>query len=86
MSKLEKDIGEQDFPTAEKMTIIDIEPTRQEVARFIEKQLAECSNETYEAKYHKMHYGVYELKHLMDFIYSGKPSNKEEEIVYGNKD
>lgn len=82
---LDRDIVKQDLPTSEKMTIIDLESSREDVARFIESQLAKTSDEVYEAKYHKVSYGVYELKQLMDFIYSGKPSSKEEEIVYGVK-
>ena len=86
MSKLEKDIGEEDFPSSEKMTIIDMDTSREDAARFIEDQLANLTDEAFEAKMKKTHYGAYELRHLMDFIYSGKPSNKKEEIVYGNKD
>lgn len=81
----DREIEKQDIPTSEEMIIMDVDPTREEIARFIESQLIKTSAEAFKAKRDKIHYGVYELKQLMDFIYSGKPSAKEEEIVYGVK-
>ena len=50
--------------------------TREEAARFIEKQLALTHNCTRE-KGSKGHYGMQELRELMDFIYEGLPTEAQ---------
>ena len=49
---------------------------RSEIARFIEEQLnLNASNETmYDRKHRAYHYGLCELRDLMDFIYDCKPT------------
>lgn len=50
--------------------------TREEAAKFINKQLSEnMTDEAWEAKDHCTHYGRYELRSLMDYIFEGKPSS-----------
>jgi hypothetical protein len=49
---------------------------REEVARFIEKQMEgryKCSRE----KNYAHHYGLQELRELMDFIYGAEPTKAE---------
>jgi hypothetical protein len=48
--------------------------TREEVARFVERQLGieTCGRE----KGDKYHYGLQELRELMDFVYGGPPENE----------
>jgi hypothetical protein len=55
--------------------------TRASVARFIEQQMFKNS---YEKKHGKYHYGMVELKDLMDFIYEDTPNTKEEKIRWWN--
>lgn len=56
--------------------------SREEVARFVEQQL---NWETPASqKGCKAHYGLCELKELLDFIY-GKPENESEEINANGK-
>lgn len=60
--------------------------TRSEAARFIENQFEEMEwphNETASGrqKAGSWHYGVQELRDLMDFIYESEPTSKEEEIA-----
>ena len=60
--------------------------TREEVARFIEEQMridSNCSSYSrgYDPKVGAFHYGYYELRRLMDYLYDGPPKNKQEELV-----
>ena len=52
---------------------------REEVARFVERQLSEdtCKRE----KGHKHHYGMQELRELLDFIYEGRPANEGQMVM-----
>ena len=50
---------------------------REEVARFIEKQLHDSSYECSRPKPNTHHYGMQELRELMDFIYGGEPTEAE---------
>ena len=53
--------------------------TREEVARFVEKQMGGryiCSRN----KNYAHHYGLQELRELMDFIYGEEPQNEEQKI------
>jgi hypothetical protein len=53
--------------------------TREEVARFVEKQMGSnyiCSRN----KNYAHHYGLQELRELMDFIYGEEPQNEEQKI------
>jgi hypothetical protein len=53
--------------------------TREEVARFVEKQMGSnyiCSRN----KNYADHYGLQELRELMDFIYGEEPQNEEQKI------
>jgi hypothetical protein len=53
--------------------------TREEAANFIHEQL----NYRYKCPRNKgrnFHYGIQELRVLMDYIYEGAPQSKEEEI------
>ncbi|MFT6550491.1 MAG: hypothetical protein ACJA1I_000519 [Zhongshania marina] len=55
--------------------------SRSEAARFIEAQLTAgepCKLE----KADKAHYGVQNLRELMDFIYGGEPKRPKDMIVY----
>jgi len=61
--------------------------TRVEVAKFINYQLEEDfnkdSSEQYECKKEKgrqWHYGIQELRELLDFIYEKEPETEEEKI------
>ena len=57
--------------------------TREEVAEFVRKQMHWSykgqDREQYCKKY-CTHYGWVELKELMDFLYGGPPTNKEQEL------
>ena len=57
---------------------------RKEVVKFINKQLDSCSDDAWEAKEHKLHYGRHELKELMDFMYEEEPTCEEEFILGGS--
>ena len=50
---------------------------REEVARFIEKQMHDSTYECSRPKPHTHHYGLQELRELMDFIYGGEPTEAE---------
>lgn len=55
--------------------------TRKEVAAFINKDLGVDKNRAImKEKGGRWHYGKVELRNLMDFIYSGTPKGKDEEI------
>ena len=56
---------------------------RKEVVAFISKQLDRCSDVAWDAKEHRTHYGRYELKKLMDFMYEEEPTCEEEFIKGG---
>lgn len=51
--------------------------TREEVADLIRKQMHWSYKRQ---KKQKMHYGWVELRELMDFLYGGPPTNKEQEL------
>ena len=53
--------------------------TRQEVVSFIQDQF-ERRQEYYPRKDNRWHYGLVELKELLDFIYGGAPKNEKEAI------
>lgn len=58
--------------------------TREEVARVIDSQLAMAGDDVmFYRKNQKIHYGLQELKDLMDFIYEGAPKSEEEKITHG---
>ena len=50
---------------------------REEVARFIEKQMRDPSYRCALPKPNTHHYGLQELRELMDFIYGGEPKEAE---------
>lgn len=50
---------------------------REEVARFIEKQMHDSTYECSRPKPQTHHYGLQELRELMDFIYGGEPTEAE---------
>ena len=54
-----------------------IAPSRKEVAKLIEDQMYRGPSNS--DKNH-FHYGYVELRELMDFIYGGPPTCKEEEL------
>jgi hypothetical protein len=58
----------------------DLPESREEVARFIEYQFDGSRN--YHCRRHKghTHYGLQELRELMDFIYGGEPKTQAENI------
>lgn len=51
---------------------------RRNAARFIEKQLEWKTKESREC--HFPHYGVMEIREMLDYIYGGEPNNEDEEI------
>lgn len=53
---------------------------RTEVARKIEELMTVLTDEMYDLKGHKHHFGWQELKILMDFIYGGPPTEKSDEL------
>jgi len=56
-------------------------PSRESVAVFIKQQIrGKCSRE----KGNQHHYGVQELRELLDFIYGTEPQNKAQEISLGS--
>ena len=50
---------------------------REEVARFIEKQMHDAYYKCSRSKPNTHHYGLQELRELMDFIYGGTPTDAE---------
>ena len=48
---------------------------RTELVKFIVDQLENLSDERYEKKYRRTHYGLVELRDLLDFIYGEEPKN-----------
>ena len=50
---------------------------RREAVRMIERQL---SGEQESSRYSLFHYGIVELRDLMDFIYGGPPKIKQDEL------
>lgn len=54
--------------------------TREEVARFIEAQMDDDSAAICVAKDSRVHYGLVELRWLMDFLYDGEPQTDEEKL------
>lgn len=50
---------------------------REEVARFIEKQFHDPAYQCSREKNYAHHYGLQELRELMDFIYGGEPTEAE---------
>lgn len=56
--------------------------TRSDVANFIKQQLDHTGYETITGrpKPNTHHYGVQELRELLDYIYGSQPSNISEEI------
>ena len=53
---------------------------RTEVARKIEELMTVFTNEMFNLKECKHHFGWQELKVLMDFIYGGPPTEKSDEL------
>lgn len=53
---------------------------REEVASFINAQLNDYTEEMFERKGRKHHYGVQELRDLLDFLYESKPTKESEYI------
>lgn len=51
---------------------------RTELVKFIIDQLENLSDERYEKKYRRTHYGLVELRDLLDFIYGEEPKTEEE--------
>ena len=58
---------------------------RKDVVDFIENQSTTYSNRYWNLKHEKVHYGLQELKDLLDFIYGESPY-KEEEYIRGVND
>jgi hypothetical protein len=54
--------------------------TRAEVAAFINKQM-DAETDPPAGKPNSWHYGVVDLRQLMDFVFDGIPASKEEEIL-----
>ena len=52
--------------------------SREEAARYAEILLDGPDDEGYKAKCDKIHFGRYEVKKLMDFIYEGDPTTPAE--------
>ena len=57
---------------------------RAEIARFIELQL-DWKTPVDKIRENKAHYGGFELKELMDFIFEGEPKNESEMIITKDK-
>ena len=58
--------------------------TRAETVAFVMSQLAsryECSRNKGTRNYQRHHYGVQELRELMDFVYEGQPASDAELIA-----
>ncbi len=54
--------------------------SRKELVKFVNRQLFGPNYDTLYNKFGKHHYGIQELKDLLDLIYKGVPENKEEEL------
>ena len=54
--------------------------SRKEAAEYISAMLNDDDIETFSKK-GRHHWGWYELRHIMDFIYEGEPESKEEELT-----
>ena len=54
--------------------------TREDTARYIEGLMYEGTNEAWEAKDHKHHFGWWELRRLMDFMYEGCPNDEAQKL------
>lgn len=52
---------------------------RKDAARFIEAQMRR-ERKTSREKGDQVHYGIQELKDLLDFIYGGEPCDEDEKI------
>ena len=48
------------------------------VVAFIKNQMNDTSDEMYERKHEKMHYGACEMRDLLDFLYEGEPTSDDE--------
>ena len=59
---------------------IKLAESREEAARFIEYQFDESRNYHCRRPKGHVHYGLQELRELMDFIYGGEPKTEEENI------
>ena len=61
---------------------------REEAARLIEQQLAnktKASDPATNSPKRANHYGLYELRELLDFIYEGPPRSESEKIRFTNQ-
>ena len=59
--------------------------TRKNVVRFIQNQLNDNLID-FEAKHDRWHYGLEELRKLLDFIYEEMPNCRQEELVRESED
>jgi hypothetical protein len=63
---------------------IQLKP-REKVASFINAQLKDLSEEMFVRKGRKHHYGIQELRDLLDFLYESKPTKESEYISLTQK-
>jgi len=54
--------------------------TREEAARFFENQMDASYKSDLDSKHGAWHYGLQEMKNLLDYLYEGTPANKDEKI------